>query len=299
MLNDTPGWIDSRLAMIGTPDIPLYLIVNDEAATLIEGGPSGMTELVWQQLHALLRDHGGIRHLRYWLITHSHYDHCGLLMTLKSRMPWIHVSGSPDAFDAFQSPSACRTIRQLDTLASQAWVPPRFGSDFAELSELPFYPVNPGTQLDIGDGMQIRAMALPGHSRCQFGYHCPQLDIAFVSDAIGEFHDSTTWLPLVFHDPLAYRHSLDVIEHLDARRLALGHHGVLMGDSARLAVRHARACLDACEASARAVRDDADAARVLAHDWTARYAARSARVIPRHLHLKSMVRMIDLFRRAE
>ena len=299
MLNDKPGWIDSRLALVGTPDIPLYVIVNDEAATLIEGGLSGMTELVWRQLHALLRDHGGIRHLRYWMITHAHYDHCGLLLTLKSRMPWIHVSGSPDAFDAFQSPSACRTIRQLDAFASQAWTQSRVDASFTVLSELPFYPVNPGRQLDIGDGMQIQAVALPGHSRCQFGYYCPQLDIAFVSDALGEFHNPTDWLPLVFHDPFAYRHSLDVIEQLDARRLALGHYGVLSGGPARQAVRHARACLDACEARARAVRGDARAARALAHDWTARYAARSARVVPPDLHLKSMTRMIDLFHRVE
>ncbi|AOJ67037.1 MBL fold metallo-hydrolase [Burkholderia ubonensis] len=298
MLNDSPGWIDSRLALVGTADVPLYVIVNDEAATLIEGGLSGMTELVWRQLHDLLRDFGGIRHLRYWLITHSHYDHCSLLMTLKSRMPWLHVSGSPDAFDAFQSPSACRTIRQLDAHASQSWDPPA-GIDFTELAELPFYPVNPGGRLDIGGGMEIQAIALPGHSRCQFGYYCPQLDIGFVSDALGEFHGPATWLPLVFQDLFAYRQSLDDIEQLQAPRLALGHHGILTGELARSAVRHARACLDACETDARAVRGNAAAAQELARRWTARYAARSERVVPRFLHLKSMVRMIDLFHRAE
>jgi len=298
MLNDTPGWIDSRLALIGAPDVPLYVIVNDEAATLIEGGLSGMTELVWRQLNELLRDHGGLRHLRYWLITHSHYDHCGLLMTLKSRMPWIHVSGSPDAYDVFQSPSARWTIRELDTLASRAWAP-LVGVEFAELSELPFYPVNPGRQLDIGDGMQMHAFALPGHSRCQLGYYSPQLDVAFVSDAMGEFQGPADWLPLVFHDPFAYRHSLEAIEQLRAGRLALGHRGVLAGDLARLAARQARTCLDACEGAARAVRGHTEAAHRLAREWTARYAARSARVVPRHLHLKSMARMISLLHRAE
>ncbi|KVU37906.1 MBL fold metallo-hydrolase [Burkholderia ubonensis] len=297
MLNDSPGWIDSRLALVGTADVPLYVIVNDEAATLIEGGLSGMTELVWRQLHDVLRDFGGIRHLRYWFVTHSHYDHCSLLMTLKSRMPWLHVSGSPDTFDAFQSPSACRTIRQLDAHASQSWEPP-VDIDFTELPELPFYPVNAGKRLDIGGGMEIQAIALPGHSRCQFGYYCPQLDIAFVSDALGEFHGPTTWLPLVFEDLFAYRHSLDIVEQLEAPRLALGHHGILKGELARSAVRHARACLDARETDARAVRGNAAAAHELAHEWTARYAARSERVVPRSLHLKSMMRMIDLFHRA-
>ncbi|WP_175873550.1 MBL fold metallo-hydrolase [Burkholderia sp. BCC0397] len=298
MLNDSPGWIDARLALVGTADVPLYVIVNDEAATLIEGGLSGMTALVWRQLHDVLRDFGGIRHLRYWFVTHSHYDHCSLLTTLKSRMPWVHVSGSPDTFDAFQSPSACRTIRQLDAHASQSWEPPD-DIDFTALPELPFYPVNPGKRLDIGGGMEIEAIALPGHSRCQFGYYCPQLDIGFVSDALGEFHGATTWLPLVFQDLFAYRHSLDVIEQLEASRLALGHHGILTGELARSAVRHARACLDARQGDARAVRGHAAAAHELAHAWTARYAARSERVVPRALHLNSMVRMIDLFHRAE
>ncbi|RQR47458.1 MBL fold metallo-hydrolase [Burkholderia sp. Bp9126] len=243
MLNASPGWIDSRLALVDTADVPLYVIVNDEAATLIEGGLSGMTALMWQQLPDLLRDFGGIRHLRYWLITHSHYDHCGLLMPLKPRVPWLHVSGSPDAFDAFQSPSACRTMRQLDAHASRPWHPAGDG-DFTELSELPFYPVNPGTQLDIGDGMQLRAIALPGHSRCQFSHYCSQLNVGFVSDAFSEFHDATHWLPLVFHDLFCYRHSLDAIEQLRAPQLALDHHGILGGDLARRAPRHARACLD-------------------------------------------------------
>ena len=116
----TPGWIDSRLAIVGSAEVPLYVIVNDEAATLVEGGLSGMTELVWRQLQDLLKDYGGIRHLRYWLITHSHYDHCGLLGTLNARMPWLHVVGSPGTFDALQSPFTCRTIRKLDAEASKA-----------------------------------------------------------------------------------------------------------------------------------------------------------------------------------
>ncbi|NRD84046.1 MBL fold metallo-hydrolase, partial [Burkholderia pseudomallei] len=43
---------------------------------------------------------------------------------------------------------------------------------------------------------------------------------------------------------------------------------------------------------------DANATRALARQWTERYAARSANVVPRALHLKSMERMIDLFQRA-
>ena len=51
----------------------------------------------------------------------------------------------------------------------------------------------------------MHAIALPGHSACLFGYHCPQLDLLFASDALGEYHAPTQWLPLVFQDPDAYR----------------------------------------------------------------------------------------------
>lgn len=226
MQHGTPGRIDSRLAIVGTADVPLYVIVNDEAATLVEGGLSGMTELVWRQLHELLSDYGGIRHLRYWLITHSHYDHCSLLGTLAPRMPWLHIVGSAATADALQSPSACRTIRALDAQACAAWEPVAAA---AELSDIPLYPLNPGRSLDIGEGMRMRALALPGHSACLLGYHCPQLDLLFVSDALGEYHAPTQWLPLVFQDLAAYRLSLDAIERQHASRIALGHHGIVGG----------------------------------------------------------------------
>ncbi|ABA51472.1 MBL fold metallo-hydrolase [Burkholderia pseudomallei] len=295
MQHGTPGRIDSRLAIVGTADVPLYVIVNDEAATLVEGGLSGMTELVWRQLHELLSDYGGIRHLRYWLITHSHYDHCSLLGTLAPRMPWLHIVGSAATADALQSPSACRTIRALDAQACAAWEPVAAA---AELSDIPLYPLNPGRSLDIGEGMRMRALALPGHSACLLGYHCPQLDLLFVSDALGEYHAPTQWLPLVFQDLAAYRLSLDAIERQHASRIALGHHGIVGGGIARHAVRHARDGLAARDDEARAARGDANATRALARQWTERYAARSANVVPRALHLKSMERMIDLFQRA-
>lgn len=248
MQHGTPGRIDSRLAIVGTADVPLYVIVNDEAATLVEGGLSGMTELVWRQLHELLSDYGGIRHLRYWLITHSHYDHCSLLGTLAPRMPWLHIVGSAATADALQSPSACRTIRALDAQACAAWEPVAAA---AELSDIPLYPLNPGRSLDIGEGMRMRALALPGHSACLLGYHCPQLDLLFVSDALGEYHAPTQWLPLVFQDLAAYRLSLDAIERQHASRIALGHHGIVGGGIARHAVRHARDGLAARDDEAR------------------------------------------------
>lgn len=249
MQHGTPGRIDSRLAIVGTADVPLYVIVNDEAATLVEGGLSGMTELVWRQLHELLSDYGGIRHLRYWLITHSHYDHCSLLGTLAPRMPWLHIVGSAATADALQSPSACRTIRALDAQACAAWEPVAAA---AELSDIPLYPLNPGRSLDIGEGMRMRALALPGHSACLLGYHCPQLDLLFVSDALGEYHAPTQWLPLVFQDLAAYRLSLDAIERQHASRIALGHHGIV--------VARARAAMDRALCGAQRERGAARAA---------------------------------------
>ncbi|WP_240674621.1 hypothetical protein [Burkholderia stabilis] len=190
--------------------------------------------------------------------------------------------------------------RRIDTcLAGRNRSLPLVGVDFAELSELPFYPVKPGRQLDIGEGMKIHAFALLGRSSCQLGYYCPQLDVAFVSGAMGEFQGLADCLLLVLHDLFAYRHSLQAIEQLRAGRLAPGHHGVLASDRARLAVRQPRICLDACEGAARAVRGHTEAAHRLAREWTARCGARCARVVLRHLHLKSMARMIDLFHCAE
>ncbi|WP_116136303.1 MBL fold metallo-hydrolase [Trinickia diaoshuihuensis] len=294
MLYGTPGWVTPEIAIVGRADMPLYVLINDEAATLVEGGLSGMTELVWRQINALMSDFGGIRHLRYWVITHSHYDHCSLLMTLKSRMPWLHVVGSPGTADALQSESACRTIVRLDAMASRAFAAP-FDGALCPLADIPLHPIKAGNVLDIGAGMQLLAIALPGHSVCQSGYYCPQLDLLFASDALGEYQGPGRWLPLVFHDLAAYRHSLDVVEARHAARIALGHHGILAWEWARHAARQARSALDQFEEEARRTRADEHATLALARQWTERHSQPSASVVPADLHLKSMQRMIGLF----
>lgn len=292
------GWINPHLAILGCPDVPLYLIVNRESATLVEGGLSGLTDLVWRQLNAALEDFGGIRHLRYWAITHSHYDHCGLLTTLKPRMPWVHIVGSPGVADALQSLSAGRTRTRLDDQASQSFCAAapavRMG-----WHDVPLYPRTAGTVLDIGMGMQLRTLPLPGHSACQFGFHCPQMDTLFVSDALGEYHAPTQWLPLVFDGLADYVDSLARIEQQGASLLALGHHGLVGGATARHAVAHAHDGLARHRDEARAVRGDPAAADALARRWTERHAFRSARILPQALHLASMQRMIRVLHAAD
>ena len=187
-----------------------------------------MTELVWQQLHAVLHDHGGIRHLRYRLITHSHYDRCGLLLTLKSRMPWIHVSGSATILSM-----RSRVRRPAGRYVSSTRLRREPGSH-SSISDSQSYP-NCRFIPSIRTGNSTSATG------CRFGplrYRGTSLPVCLLLPAarhrfrvgrIGEFHDSTKWLPLIFHDLFSYRHSLDVVEQLGASRLALGHHGNLNG----------------------------------------------------------------------
>ncbi|MBB5017614.1 glyoxylase-like metal-dependent hydrolase (beta-lactamase superfamily II) [Chitinivorax tropicus] len=292
------GWQHPHLAVLGTPEIPLYLIVNQDSATLIEGGLSGMTDRVWQQLHSLLAPYGGIRHLRHWLITHSHYDHCSLLMTLKSRMPWVQVMGSIRTADALQRPSAIEVIRMLDDEASACYQPVPL-ADRHPLADVPLHVLLPTHALDIGQGMQIRAIPLPGHSVCQQGYYCEALGLLFVSDALGEWQGEGQWLPLVFQDVPAYRRSLACIDQLGAEQIALGHHAILQGPAARLAASQAMAKLHSMQEQALALDATPASQHRLAQQWTTQFGLRSAKVVSPKLHLQSMQRMIQLFRRNE
>lgn len=52
--------------------------------------------------------------VHYWLITHKHYDHCGLLPYLCPRLPNVQVLASERTCQAWKSESAVRVVERLN-----------------------------------------------------------------------------------------------------------------------------------------------------------------------------------------
>ncbi len=79
----TPGEFDDRLMLLGTPKNVSYLVKGDHHMLIGGGGQWTVTELERQFRHYRIE----VDRIKYLLIGHSHYDHCGAVPYLVRRYP--------------------------------------------------------------------------------------------------------------------------------------------------------------------------------------------------------------------
>ena len=89
----TPGAVNDRLMLFGTPRNILYLVKGDRYM-LIGGGGQWIVPELERQFRENQID---MDRIQYLLIAHSHYDHCGAVPYLLRRYPHLRVLASREA----------------------------------------------------------------------------------------------------------------------------------------------------------------------------------------------------------
>lgn len=286
-----PGRIDSDLYLLGEAEVPVFLLQTDDASwALVEGGVAASAGAVWEQLLAIVGDPARVSH---WLITHQHYDHCGLLPYLAPRLPNVRILASQASCRAWHKPAAQDVIERLNRQVGAA--PPAFAAARAPWEALPLHGVEAGQDLVLGPRCVMRVLAAPGHARDQVVYYDAARERLFASDALGELDDADgLWRPLVFDDYAQYLATLAQLRELPVRQLIPGHGGMLTGAIAARAAHDAwRECLR-LEQRLHWRLARADGLESLAHELHAAWGPQSRNFVPPDLHLASMRRMNGL-----
>jgi glyoxylase-like metal-dependent hydrolase (beta-lactamase superfamily II) len=121
---------------------------------------------------------------------------------------------------------------------------------FPAAEAAPFEPfevdrtVADGETVRLSDGLTLKVIATPGHTRDSLSYYVPEKKILLPSEAVG-IPDQTGYITidcLVDYD--LYHRSHRLLAALDVEVLCLGHRGVLTGADAR---RHMDDSLAQCE----------------------------------------------------
>ncbi len=292
MLYKDIGWKYNNIAMIGTPDVPIYLLNYGDGFAIIEGGISAAAPLVLEQLRLYAKSLDKVTH---WFLTHSHYDHVGLVNYLIPHLPSVKVYGSEKLCNAFKSQSALRVISELNkTVVSMRGV-----AD--EVSALGSIPLDKCRVHEVRDGdifmlceTSLKVVVTPGHSKCAVTYLLDEPNIAFVSDYLGEFIAYKHWCPLVFYDAVWYINSIKKIRGLCAEEYALAHHGILTGKMAETAPDDALSFLWLFINKIRESVEKGLSKEFIARDISLKYRASTSTFFPLELHYKSMLRNIEL-----
>ncbi len=240
-----PFQVTKNISLLGSEFFNLYLI-KGETYAIIEGGVSGITYLLLEQLSQLNVPPEAISHL---IILHSHFDHMMVFPTLKGRYPWIKIVTSDLNRAVFTSERIVAKIFDADRKITLALKETGVISEAPNLQPGPYFPlditVHEGSVLDLGNGMKMRFLGIPGHSPDCVGAILEDEGVLFCSDGAGFYIPPNFFRPNYWYRLDEAENSLDKIKQIDPEILCRGHYGTTIGkETVRKHLQMGRQCIE-------------------------------------------------------
>ncbi len=226
----TPQTIHPRIESLGRREMNVYLLKGKEYM-IIEGGMSYIVPDMLKQFRERSIDVPRITRL---LILHSHFDHCGIGPFFKRRIPELKIAGSRRSQELYRKEKVIHFIRDRNREMIQFF---QMEKEAAELN-LDFdqleidEAVGEGDAIDLGEGVKVQIMEMPGHSSCSIAAHVPSLKALFPSDAGGIPGEGEEIFPSGNEDFILYQKSLEKLRPLEVEIVCLARNGAFAGKDA-------------------------------------------------------------------
>ncbi len=231
-----PFQVTKNLTLLGHELFNLYL-VKGETYAIVDGGVSAFTYPVLEQLKQLNVPPESISHL---IILHAHFDHMMVFPTLKGRYPWMKIVSSDMNRAIFSSERILAKIFESDRRMTLALKERGIVSDAPNLQPEASFPLDisvmEGSVLDLGKGVKMRFIEIPGHSPDCLGAFIENEGLLFCSDGAGFYTPPDSFRPNYWYRLDDAEKSLDKMMVIDPEILCRGHYGVAVGKE--LARRH-------------------------------------------------------------
>jgi len=224
-----PFQVTKNITLLGSELFNLYLVKGDTYA-IVEGGVSAITYPFLEQLSQLNVPPESISHL---VILHSHFDHMMVFPTLKRRYPWMKIVSSDLNRGTFSSQRILAKIFESDRKMTLALREGGIISDAPNLQPDVSFPldiaVQEGSILDLGKGMKMKFLEIPGHSPDCLGAFLEEDGLLFCSDGAGFYTPPDFFRPNYWYRLDDAEKSLDRMKAIDPGILCRGHYGAMIG----------------------------------------------------------------------
>ena len=224
-----PFQVTKNITLLGSELFNLYL-VKGETYAIIEGAVSGITYPFLEQLKQLDVPPEAISHL---VILHSHFDHMMVFPTLKRRYPWMKIVTSDLNRAIFTSERILAKIFDSDRKITLALREREMISEAPTLQPHTFFPlditVKEGSVLDLGKGVKMKFLEIPGHSPDCLAAFLEEEGLLFCSDGAGSYTPPDFFRPNYWYRLDEAEKSLNKIKGIDPEILCRGHYGTMIG----------------------------------------------------------------------
>ena len=215
-----------------------YFIAAPQPAIIDTGVSSSPRAVIGPALAAAGLD---LADTRFVLNTHGHWDHMGGNEALRSVACSAQAMAHP-AEERFFHDIAAHTRSYRDLVAEVpafAALAAAYTGQFTANITLPAHVdvwLTAEQEIDLGGGIVLQAIHLPGHARGLVGYWWPERRVLFTGDGIQGLGSQVGSFPLVFASAADYRASLARLIELAPAALCMGH-AFLDRDGGQAAVR--------------------------------------------------------------
>jgi len=227
MLQRASAAVSENVDHISTA-VSSHLLVCGSKAALIDASVAGCQEQLCAGIESSL---GSLDLLEYILLTHVHFDHLGAVPYLRNKKPDLKLFTSDSAAEILKDRDLLAQLYQQNQEVSQAmnadfnFSPAQWMSYF-EVSEV----VGEGDSLDLGLGVNVRVLDLPGHTSDLVGYFITPDQILDAGEAVGGIFGRAQLSPAFCAGYRDYLKSLDRICDLQCHAINFSHSGVLRGN---------------------------------------------------------------------
>lgn len=169
--------------------------------------------------------------LNYIFITHAHFDHLGTIPYLKQKFPNVKIIAGSDTVKLLNKDDTIEKLFELNrdsalALGQEFSLSLNVWKDALKIDEV----LNEGDEIDLGDGVHVKAIYTPGHTKDCMSYYIKPDGVLVSGDAVGAYGGRDFVTPTFSNNLTDYLSSLSKIENLEIKILSLGHSGVLSGD---------------------------------------------------------------------
>ena len=229
MVDKSKGKITENLYAIGNEGLPTFLLTG-QVPVLFDAGMAFMGPTYFQDLEAHL---GNAQRLRYLLLTHSHYDHCGSAPYLKRKIPGLKIGASSRAAEVFKRPNAVQMIQNLSREEEENFKS-QIGEENICFDKLDIdLPLEEGSEIDLEEEGKIKVVATPGHTRDSISFYLPWSKTLICGEAVGTISRDSSIRPQFLASYDDYLGSLQKISKLNVEILIMAHLHILKGKEAR------------------------------------------------------------------
>lgn len=212
-----------------------FLIDDGNTAILYDSGFGFTGDAIAHKIKEYLLG----RCLDYIFLTHSHYDHALGSANILKVFPSAKVVAGEYCKTIFTKPRAKAVMRELDLKFAKKCGAKEY-EDLTDCLRVDI-TVSDGDIIKAGN-MEFRAIALPGHTKCSFGFYLESEKLLLSSETLGVYDGDENIIPSFL---VGYRMTLDSIEKakaLNIEKMLIPHFGLLDNAHTAYYLNNAKKC---------------------------------------------------------